>query len=90
MPEEVRMDRRKRGFPTPFARAARGAARPAVEAILSDRRFRERGWWDVTACRALLDDERPLYDRALFALLSWELWARAFLDGDAIRPETSA
>jgi asparagine synthase (glutamine-hydrolysing) len=85
IPESVRTDRRKRGFPTPFGRAARGAGRESVEAILGDRRFRERGWWDVRACRALLDEDRPPHDRALFALLSWETWARLFVDGDAWR-----
>jgi asparagine synthase (glutamine-hydrolysing) len=85
IPESVRLDKRKRGFPTPFGRAARGAGRERAEALLGDRRFRERGWWDVKACRALLDEERPPHDRALFALLSWETWARLFVDGDAWR-----
>ena len=89
IPESVRMDKRKRGFPTPFARAARGAGRERAEAILGDRRFRERGWWDVKACRALLDEDRPPHDRALFALLSWETWARLFVDGDAWRAPAS-
>ncbi|MDJ0520433.1 MAG: asparagine synthase-related protein, partial [Planctomycetota bacterium] len=83
IPEAVRTDTRKRGFPTPFARAARGAGRELVESWLADRRFRERGWWDVAAVRALLDEERPSHDRALFAVLCWEWWARWFLDGDA-------
>ena len=83
IPESVRMDPRKRGFPTPFARAARGPGRARIGDWLSEQRFRERGWWNVEACRALLDEERPGYDRALFAVLSWEWWARLFLDGDA-------
>ena len=37
----------------------------------------------MDAVRGLLDEERPDYDRALFAVLSWEWWARHFLDGDA-------
>jgi asparagine synthase (glutamine-hydrolysing) len=85
VPEEVRTDRRKRGFPTPFARAARGAGRDVAESILADRRFAERGWWDVRACREALGSPRPDHDRGLFALLSWEVWARLFLDGDAFR-----
>ncbi len=89
LPDDVRLDRRKRGFPTPFARAVRGAGRAAAQAIVEDRRFRERGWWDVAACRAALDAERPLHDRGLYALLSWELWARAFLDGDVLNREDS-
>ena len=54
-----------------------------MEDWLRERRFRERGWWNVDACRRLLDEERPQHDRALFALLCWEWWARWFLDGDA-------
>jgi asparagine synthase (glutamine-hydrolysing) len=89
IPESVRTDPRKRGFPTPFARAARGAGRERVEDWFGERRFRERGWWNVDACRRLLDEERPAHDRALFAVLSWEWWARWFLDGDAFgREET--
>jgi asparagine synthetase B (glutamine-hydrolysing) len=83
IPEAVRVDARKRGFPTPFHRAATGAGRDLAEAILSDRRFRERGWWDVAACRRLLDEGRPAHDRALFAVLAHETWARRFLDGEA-------
>jgi len=83
MPEAVRTDPTKRGFPTPFARAARGAGRPLVEAWLADPRFTQRGWWDVAAVHRLLADERPAHDRALFAVLCWEWWARLFLDGDA-------
>jgi asparagine synthase (glutamine-hydrolysing) len=90
VPDAVRLDPVKRGFPTPFARAARGAGRAAVEGVLGDRRFVERGWWDVAACRRALDAPRPDHDRALYALLSWEFWARAYLDGDALQPEPTA
>ena len=85
IPESVRTDLRKRGFPTPFDRAARGAGRDLAEGLLFDRRFSERGWWDVAACRRLLEGTapRPDHDRALFAVLSLETWARRFLDGDA-------
>ncbi len=90
IPEGVRTDRRKRGFPTPFHRAATGAGRDVAASLLADRRFRERGWWDVDRCRRLLDEERPGHDRALFTILSYELWARAFLDGDALVPVEDA
>ena len=90
IPEGVRTDRRKRGFPTPFHRAATGAGRDVAASILADRRFRERGWWDTQRCRGLLDEERPGHDRALFTILSYELWARAFLDGDALAPAEDA
>jgi asparagine synthetase B (glutamine-hydrolysing) len=82
IPEAVRLERRKRGFPTPFARAACGAGRERAQALLADQRFAARGWWDVARCRALLDEARPLHDRALFALLAVETWARLYLDGD--------
>lgn len=86
IPEAVRMRREKRGFPTPFHRAASGGGRAAALAILDDRRFRERGWWNVAACRRLLDEARPAHDRALFSVLLNETFARLFLDGDAFRP----
>jgi asparagine synthase (glutamine-hydrolysing) len=85
VPARVLDDRRKRGFPTPFAAAARGAGRARVLALFTERRFVERGWWDAAACRALLDEARPAHDRALFALLSWEHWARLYVDGDVLR-----
>ena len=44
-----------RGFPPPFARAARGPGRSFVMDILKDRRFRERGWWNPEACLARVD-----------------------------------
>ena len=90
IPESVRTDPRKRGFPTPFARAARGAGRERIADWLGEQRFRERGWWNVDACLALLDEDRPGYDRALFAVLSWEWWARLFLDGDLFEGTTHA
>lgn len=90
IPESVRTHRRKRGFPTPFARAARGAGRARAEAVLADQRFRERGWWNVEACRSLLDAERPAHDRALWMVLAWETWARLFLDGDRFRETPTA
>ena len=87
IPERVRTDPRKRGFPTPFDRAARGAARDLALGLLDDERFRTRGWFDTRACKALLDPgpERPAHDRALFSVLSLEVWARLFVDGDALR-----
>ena len=84
IPEAVRTSRHKRGFPTPFHRAATGAGRAAALSILDDRRFRERGLWNVAACRRLLDEERPGHDRALFGVLLHETFARLFLDGDAL------
>ena len=83
IPEHVRVHPQKRGFPTPFARAARGPGQAYVLDLMHDQRFVERGWWRVEACRALLDADRPVHDRALFAVCTWETWARLFLDGDA-------
>lgn len=85
IPNVVRQRHEKRGFPTPFHRAATGAGRAAALAILEDRRFRERGYWNVAACRRLLDEARPAHDRALFSVLLHETFARLFVDGDALR-----
>lgn len=89
IPERVRTSRRKRGFPTPFHRAATGPARDVAHALLDDPRFAARGWWDVAACRRLLSEPRPDHDRALFSVLSFETWARRFVDGEAL-PATGA
>jgi asparagine synthase (glutamine-hydrolysing) len=92
VPETVRTDPRKRGFPTPFDRAARGVGRAAAEALLDDPRTKARGWWDVPACRRLLADASPRegHDRALFAVLALETWARRFLDGEAFSRRAAA
>ena len=42
------------------------------------------------SCRALLDEARPDYDRALWALLSWETWARLFIGGNVFAEEPRA
>lgn len=83
IPEGVRTARAKRGFPTPFERAARGVGRERLEQLFGDERFAARGWWDVAACRARLDEQRPVHDRGLFACVVLETWARLYLDGDA-------
>lgn len=85
IPEPVRTAREKRGFPTPFERAARGAGRAWVADLLADARFAARGWWDVAACRSRLDEEHPVHDRGLFACVALETWARLYLDGDVHR-----
>lgn len=84
VPDRVRGHKRKRAASVPFHRAATGAGRDRAAAVLLDRRFAERGWWDVDACRALLSTRRPDHDRALFTVLSLEIWARRFLDGEAL------
>jgi asparagine synthetase B (glutamine-hydrolysing) len=83
IPEVVRVRPEKRGFPTPFHRAATGAGRAAALAVLESARFRARGLFDVAACRRLLDEPRPAHDRALFSILLHETYFRLFLDGDA-------
>lgn len=85
IPEEVRTAREKRGFPTPFERAARGPGRERLQDLFADARFAARGWWDVAACRARLDEQRPVHDRGLFACVVLETWARLYLDGDVHR-----
>lgn len=90
IPEAVRTDPRKRGFPTPFARAARGAGRARVRAWVADPAFARRGWWDARAVGALLDAERPAHDRALYSLLLIEWWARHFLDAEGRHGEAAS
>lgn len=89
VPEAVRLERKKRGFPTPFHRAATGAGRDVAADLLHDPRTAARGWWDVEACRMLLDARRPDHDRALFSVLLLETWARRFVDGEALAAATA-
>ncbi|UZD56193.1 asparagine synthase (glutamine-hydrolyzing) [Caldimonas aquatica] len=79
------MNKRKQGFAIPLAQWLRGELRPLVEDTFSDRRFRERGMFDVAGVQGMLKEHfRGTRDHAeaLWLLLTYELWARKFLDAD--------
>ncbi|HVG44260.1 MAG TPA: asparagine synthase C-terminal domain-containing protein, partial [Longimicrobium sp.] len=82
VPGEVFARRDKMGFPVPLTEwYAGGPVREFVRDTLLDGHARQRGLLQGGSVEALLSGERS-YGRALWGLLSIELWMRAFFDGD--------
>jgi asparagine synthase (glutamine-hydrolysing) len=80
------LNRRKRGFGTPISRWFRGDLRPLLHDLLSPDRVRARGYFDPGAVSQLLEDhqaERADRSEHLVALLTFEMWHRAYLDQPA-------
>jgi asparagine synthase (glutamine-hydrolysing) len=96
LPREI-LSRPKRGFGVPIVEWFRGSLQEPMRALLSDKRFRERGWLDADAVAAVVKehvDGRRDHALPLWGLLTLELWARQFLDGalpatDQTRPEVA-
>ncbi len=81
IPEQV-LNRRKVGFDTPAESWMRGAHRGFVRETLLSTRARTRGFWDAAGIERLLADDRdPLWFDLAWKLLSIEVWAQVFLDG---------
>jgi asparagine synthase (glutamine-hydrolysing) len=87
------VDRRKQGFPVPFDRwLQRDFALPVRRLLLSEAAL-SRGWFRPERVGELLDAHaaaRAYFARQIWALLSLELWARIFLDGDRLWIEDPA
>lgn len=82
VPPAVFARRDKMGFPVPLTEwYAGGPVREFVRDTLLDGRARQRGLLRGDGVEALLGGERS-YGRAMWGLLSLELWMRAFFDGD--------
>ena len=89
LPAEV-VDRPKVGFTVPLSPWFRGELKPLLQDTLLDRRCLDRGWYEPAALRATVDDHlsgRRDRARELWTLLTLELWHRAWIDGDGVRPE---
>jgi asparagine synthase (glutamine-hydrolysing) len=83
LPDPI-LRRRKKGFPVPMDAWLRGEAREMCHDLLSPTTVRGRGLFASDAVAALLDEhDRGAADNApvLWALMSIELWHRAFIDG---------
>jgi asparagine synthase (glutamine-hydrolysing) len=90
LPREI-LERPKRGFGVPILHWFRNELRDPVRALLSDKRFIERGWLDPVAVDALVHEHQSgRRDQALpmWSLMMLELWARRFLD--EARPAVTA
>ena len=79
------VNRRKMGFPVPFDTWLRQDFGAEVSALLVSERAMSRGWFKPESLRTLVDRHfSGAHDgsRQIWALLTLELWARIFLDGD--------
>jgi asparagine synthase (glutamine-hydrolysing) len=82
------LERRKMGFPVPFARWMRDEWNQLACEVLLDRRSRERGIVDAPAVFRLLRDHREGTcdgGNAIWALLNLEIWFRTFIDGCGVQ-----
>lgn len=94
VPDQV-LDRPKQGFGVPIDRWINERLRERVRGTLEETRTRQRGLFEQSYVRLLLDEhERGRRDHAheLWALFMLELWQRAFVDdaGRAARARAEA
>ncbi len=76
------LNRRKTGFPVPYASWLRNELCGWVQDVLLDRATTSRGYFAASAVRGLLagDDANTAYSREIFSLITLELWHRTFLE----------
>jgi asparagine synthase (glutamine-hydrolysing) len=77
--------RRKMGFPVPVGSWLRGPWRPLLSEYVTGSRARARGFFDARAVERLVCEHVRGVNHAerLWALLTFEIWARMFLDGES-------
>jgi asparagine synthase (glutamine-hydrolysing) len=77
--------RRKMGFPVPVGSWLRGPWRPLLSEYVTGPRARARGFFDATAVERLVGEHVSGVNHAerLWALLTFEIWARMYLDGES-------
>jgi asparagine synthase (glutamine-hydrolysing) len=77
--------RRKMGFPVPVGSWLRGPWRPLLSEYVTGSRARARGFFDAGAVERLVGEHVRGVNHAerLWALLTFEIWARLFLDGES-------
>ena len=77
--------RRKMGFPVPVGSWLRGPWRPLLSEYVTGSRARARGFFDAGAVERLVSEHVRGVNHAerLWALLTFEIWARIFLDGES-------
>jgi asparagine synthase (glutamine-hydrolysing) len=82
LPQRI-LERRKMGFPVPLAGWLRGAWAPLLSEYVTGTRPRERALFDANTVTRLVDEHlRGVnHSERLWALLTFEIWARVFLDG---------
>jgi asparagine synthase (glutamine-hydrolysing) len=78
------LQRGKMGFPVPVGAWLRGSWRPLLDEYVTGQRARERGLFNPAAVERLVQEHAAGVNHAerLWALLTFEIWARVFLDGE--------
>jgi asparagine synthase (glutamine-hydrolysing) len=91
LPAQI-IDRPKMGFGVPLERWFRGPLREFAHDVLLGSRFRERGYFRMSAVEQLLRQHETGARNChyqLWNLLVLELWHQTFIDGRPTPPETS-
>ena len=96
LPESI-VHRKKMGFPVPYESWLRERYAPRIEAMLTEPRALDRGWFTREGLSDLFATHRSgrvNLSRQIWALWGLEQWARIFLDGerpaDWLHPATRA
>jgi asparagine synthase (glutamine-hydrolysing) len=79
------LSRRKMGFPVPVGAWLRGPWRPLLDQYVLTERALDRGLFEPAVVRTLVAEHvaGANHSERLWALLTFELWARQMLDGDS-------
>jgi asparagine synthase (glutamine-hydrolysing) len=79
------LERRKMGFPVPVGSWLRGEWRPLLDEYVTGGRARERGLFSHAVVERVVAEHLAgvNHSERLWALLTFEIWARVFLDGEA-------
>ena len=83
------LQKRKQGFGIPLAAWFRKEFKPLMLDMLSDRRFAERGTFNVDgvrACFAAHLSGQHDFSELLWLVLTYEMWARTYLDHSGLKP----
>jgi asparagine synthase (glutamine-hydrolysing) len=79
------LERRKMGFPVPIGAWLRDIWRPLLDEYVTGGRARARGLFDAITVERLVAEHigGVNHSERLWALLTFEIWARMFLDGES-------
>jgi asparagine synthase (glutamine-hydrolysing) len=85
IPHEIR-NRKKAGFPVPYASWLRTDLKDLVWGVLLDRKTTNRGFFRREAIEALLTENlnEGRHSKEIFSLLNLELWQRTFLEKEEV------
>lgn len=80
------LSRKKMGFPVPVGAWLRTHSRPLLDEYVTSDRARSRGIFDPDTVKGLVAEHLSgiNHSERLWALLTFEIWARIFLDGDGL------